>query len=358
MLLSFLSILPMFLILYFHCKERYTLSSTGGFLTHLPGAMGEPGGGISNAIIGSAQLIVIAAVISIPFGILAGIYLSEYRKGKVRPYLARLSLEILQGIPSIVIGIIAYRLGGRAHGCFFGPFRGIALGIMMLPVIVMSTEETLKLIPDYSERSVSRPWGPLSPDHSEGGSAGGPERHSDGHHPGHCEDSRRDGASPLHRLRQPLHEPQHIQAGQLPSAPRLQLRHEPLPGVARPCMGRLLRPARLYSVLQSICENGDQEMEGTVLKIEDFGAGFEENEVVKAHQPLHRAKQDNGHHGAIGLRQDDAHPLHQPDARADSRRHGLGQRSSSTAITSTRWTPSSCGGRSAWSSKGRTPSPP
>jgi phosphate transport system permease protein len=93
------------------------------------------------------MLIVTASIISIPFGILIGIYLSEYKRGKF-PYFSRLSLEILQGIPSIVIGIIAYVWIVVPMGSFSALSGGIALAIMMLPVIVMSTEETLKLIPD------------------------------------------------------------------------------------------------------------------------------------------------------------------------------------------------------------------
>jgi phosphate transport system permease protein len=109
--------------------------------------MGEAGGGISNALAGSGILVLIASLISIPLGILAGIYLSEYRKVRFA-YFSRLSVEILQGIPSIVIGIIAYIWIVLPMGSFSALSGGVALGIMMLPVIVMSTEETLKLIPD------------------------------------------------------------------------------------------------------------------------------------------------------------------------------------------------------------------
>ena len=97
---------------------------------------------------GSAILILIASVISIPFGVLAGIYLSEYRKVRFA-YFSRLSVEILQGVPSIVIGIIAYIWIVEPMGSFSALSGGIGLAIMMLPVIVMATEETLKLIPDH-----------------------------------------------------------------------------------------------------------------------------------------------------------------------------------------------------------------
>ena len=144
--LSFVIILPMFFILYFIIRNGIAVVNWS-FLVSLPKPMGEAGGGISNALVGTVILILIASVISIPLGILTGIYLSEYKKGRF-PYLSRLSLEILQGIPSIVIGIIAYVWIVVPMGSFSALSGGIALAIMMLPVIVMATEETLKLIPD------------------------------------------------------------------------------------------------------------------------------------------------------------------------------------------------------------------
>ncbi len=144
--LSFIIILPMFFILYFIIRNGISVVNWG-FLVSLPKPMGEAGGGISNALVGTTMLIVTASIISIPLGILIGIYLSEYKRGRF-PYFSRLSLEILQGIPSIVIGIIAYVWIVVPMGSFSALSGGIALAIMMLPVIVMSTEETLKLIPD------------------------------------------------------------------------------------------------------------------------------------------------------------------------------------------------------------------
>lgn len=145
-LLSFITILPMFFILFFIVKNGISVIDWQ-FLVTLPKPMGEAGGGISNALIGTGMLIVIACLLAVPLGIFAGIYLSEHRKGTF-PYVSRLSLEILQGIPSIVIGIIAYVWIVLTMGSFSALSGGIALAIMMLPVVVTSTEETLKLIPD------------------------------------------------------------------------------------------------------------------------------------------------------------------------------------------------------------------
>ena len=145
-ILAFSTILPMFFILFFIAKNGIPVIDWN-FLTRLPAPVGEPGGGIVNAIIGTLMLILIASIIAVPLGIFAGIYLSEYRKSRFA-YLSRLSVEIIMGVPSIVIGIIAYIWVVMPARSFSALSGGIALGIMMLPVIVMTTEETLKLIPD------------------------------------------------------------------------------------------------------------------------------------------------------------------------------------------------------------------
>ena len=143
---SLASIIPLFLIVFYIVKSGIS-AVNWQFLTHLPRPVGEAGGGISNAIVGTAILILISCLISVPLGIFAGIYLSENREGKLS-YFTRLCVEILQGTPSIVIGIIAYLwivVPMKTFSAFSG---GVALGIMMLPLIVRTTEETLKLVPN------------------------------------------------------------------------------------------------------------------------------------------------------------------------------------------------------------------
>ena len=145
-LLSFLSMVPLFLILFYIVRNGLS-SLSWEFLTELPRPVGEEGGGVANAIVGSFLLIIIASLPAIPIGIAAGVYLSEHRAGRLS-YLLRLAVEVLQGTPSIVIGIIAYLWLVISMGGFSALSGGIALCIMMLPVIVRATEETLKLIPD------------------------------------------------------------------------------------------------------------------------------------------------------------------------------------------------------------------
>jgi phosphate transport system permease protein len=145
-LLSFFSMVPLFLILFYIMRNGLS-SLSWEFLTELPKPVGEAGGGIANAIVGSLLLIVIASLPAIPLGITAGVYLSEHKRGRLS-YLLRLAVEVLQGTPSIVIGIIAYLWLVISMGGFSALSGGVALGIMMLPVITRATEETLKLIPD------------------------------------------------------------------------------------------------------------------------------------------------------------------------------------------------------------------
>jgi len=151
---SFLCTVPLILILLYIIGNGIS-SINWEFFVHLPKPVGETGGGISNALIGTIMLIGLSCLVSVPLGITAGVFLSEFKEGKIS-YVVRLCVEVLQGIPSIVIGIIAYLWIVVVVGSFSALSGGIALGIMMLPVIVRSTEETLNLIPDYlKEASLS-----------------------------------------------------------------------------------------------------------------------------------------------------------------------------------------------------------
>jgi phosphate transport system permease protein len=116
------------------------------FLTGLPRPVGEPGGGIGNAIVGTGIVVVVAAILSVPLGVLAGIFLAESRRSAVAP-VARLAVEVLMGLPSIVIGIIAWLWVVRPLRSFSGLSGGVALAMIMLPVITLATEETVRMVP-------------------------------------------------------------------------------------------------------------------------------------------------------------------------------------------------------------------
>jgi phosphate transport system permease protein len=144
MIFAFACVVPLLFILFFIVSKGIA-QINWHFLTRVPKPVGEPGGGIANALVGSVLIVIIAAVIAIPIGILGGIYLSENKKSRLA-YWSRLCTDVLQGVPSIVIGIVAYFWIVKPFG--FSALSGsIALAIMMLPIVVRSTEETLKLLP-------------------------------------------------------------------------------------------------------------------------------------------------------------------------------------------------------------------
>lgn len=144
--LAFACVIPLIAILIFIIKAGIT-KINWHFLVNVPKPVGESGGGIANALLGSTIVILVASLIAIPIGILGGVYLSENRKSRLANW-ARLSVDILQGVPSIVIGIVAYFWIVKPLGGFSAFSGSMALAIMMLPIIVRSTEETLKLLPD------------------------------------------------------------------------------------------------------------------------------------------------------------------------------------------------------------------
>jgi len=116
------------------------------FLTQLPKPVGEAGGGMANAIVGSAKLLLLASLIGLPIGFLGGVYLAEFG-GKTFAFLVRYATDLLNGVPSIVIGIFAYGLFVLPMKHFSTLAGGFALGIMMIPIAVRSTEEFLRAVP-------------------------------------------------------------------------------------------------------------------------------------------------------------------------------------------------------------------
>jgi phosphate transport system permease protein len=117
------------------------------FLTQIPKPPGEVGGGMANAIAGSAYILMIASVIGVPIGIGAGIYLAEYGRNRFGDVI-RFTADVLNGVPSIVIGIVAYGIVVLRQGHFSALAGGVALAIMMIPTITRATEEMLLLVPN------------------------------------------------------------------------------------------------------------------------------------------------------------------------------------------------------------------
>lgn len=116
------------------------------FFTKLPVPVGELGGGMANAIVGSGKVLLIASAIGLPIGFLGGIYLSEFGR-KTFPFVVRYVTDLLNGVPSIIIGIFAYTVVVLRYHHFSAWAGGFALGIMMIPIALRSTEEFLRQVP-------------------------------------------------------------------------------------------------------------------------------------------------------------------------------------------------------------------
>jgi phosphate transport system permease protein len=116
------------------------------FFTKLPKPVGETGGGMANAIVGSAKLLLLAALTGVPIGFMGGVYLAEFG-GKTFSFVVRYTTDLLNGVPSIVMGIFAYTLVVLPMKHFSTLAGGLALGVMMIPIAVRSTEEFLRTVP-------------------------------------------------------------------------------------------------------------------------------------------------------------------------------------------------------------------
>ena len=143
-LAAILATLPLLLILT-HIVAKGASSLSLAFFTHMPTPVGEPGGGMANAIIGTLILIGVASAIGIPIGIGAGLYLAE-KRGSPIANAVRFLADVLNGLPSIVLGIFAWELLVRRSG-FSALSGGVALGAMMIPLVTRTTEEMLLVVP-------------------------------------------------------------------------------------------------------------------------------------------------------------------------------------------------------------------
>ena len=117
------------------------------FFTKVPAPVGETGGGMANAIVGSAVLLGIASLIGVPIGIGSGVFLAEFGRGTKLANAVRFTADVLNGVPSIVMGLAAYSLIVAPQGHFSALAGGVALGIMMIPTVCRSTEEMLLMVP-------------------------------------------------------------------------------------------------------------------------------------------------------------------------------------------------------------------
>jgi phosphate transport system permease protein len=140
-----LVLVPLFAI-FAYLVYRGIGSINWAFLTQTPKPVGEAGGGMANAIVGSAFILALASILGVPVGVGAGIYLAEYGRNRFGDVI-RFTADVLNGVPSIVIGIVAYAIVVLSQKHFSALAGGVALAIMMIPTITRTTEEMLLLVP-------------------------------------------------------------------------------------------------------------------------------------------------------------------------------------------------------------------
>ncbi len=139
-------IIPLIAIL-FYLVYKGASSLNLAFFTHAPAPVGESGGGMANAIVGSGVILMLASLMGIPIGIAAGVYLAEFGRGKPFATAVRFTADVLNGVPSIVMGISVYSLIVVHQKHFSALAGGVVLAIMMIPTITRTTEEMLATVP-------------------------------------------------------------------------------------------------------------------------------------------------------------------------------------------------------------------
>lgn len=140
-----ITLLPLFAVLFYVISKGASRLDLNLF-TKLPPPPGLKGGGIANAIIGTLMTVGIGTLISLPFGVLAAVYLSEFSSGKISRWI-RFATNVLSGVPSIIAGIFAYGIIVVTMGGFSAVAGGVALSVLMLPTIVRTTDEALQIVP-------------------------------------------------------------------------------------------------------------------------------------------------------------------------------------------------------------------
>jgi phosphate transport system permease protein len=140
-----IALVPLALVLFFVISQGIR-SVNVDFFTQMPKPVGEPGGGMANAIVGTLIVTGLGSLMAIPIGILSGVYMSEYAQTRLASAV-RFCADTLNGVPSIVIGVFAYGVAVLPFKQFSAMAGGFALGIMMIPIIARTTEELLRLVP-------------------------------------------------------------------------------------------------------------------------------------------------------------------------------------------------------------------
>ncbi len=151
---TLLVLLPLLLVFYYVLKSGFG-AVNWAFFTQLPKPVGESGGGMANAIVGTFELVGLAALLGVPIGVLGGIYLSEYGNRQLN-WCIRFGADVLNGVPSIIWGMVIYGLLVLPMKGFSALAGGVVLGLMIVPLIMRTTEEVLLLVPGgYREAALA-----------------------------------------------------------------------------------------------------------------------------------------------------------------------------------------------------------
>jgi phosphate transport system permease protein len=142
---TIVTLIPLFLVLGYLLTKGFA-SLNWAFFTHMPAPVGEKGGGMANAIVGTLEVVGIACLMGVPIGVGAGLYLAANRGSKFTSWV-RFSADVLMGVPSIVVGIFAYAIVVRPFGGFSALAGSVALAAMMVPLVTRTTEEMVLLVP-------------------------------------------------------------------------------------------------------------------------------------------------------------------------------------------------------------------
>jgi len=146
-ILATICVIVPLLVILFYLIYKGASSLNLAFFTHIPAPVGEAGGGMANSIVGSGIILVLASLMGIPIGIAAGVYLAEFGRGRALATAIRFTADVLNGVPSIVMGIAIYSLIVVQQKHFSALAGGVALAIMMVPTITRTTEEMLATVP-------------------------------------------------------------------------------------------------------------------------------------------------------------------------------------------------------------------
>ena len=153
--LSAVAVVAPLALVFFHLVMNGASSVNWAFFTQLPKPVGVIGGGMVNAIVGSLELLALASAIGVPIGVLGGVYLAEYGSARTNSTL-RFIADVLNGVPSITWGVVVYGLVVLRFKSFSGYAGGLALGLIMVPLILRTTEEVILLVPNgYREAALA-----------------------------------------------------------------------------------------------------------------------------------------------------------------------------------------------------------